>query len=136
MVNYGGSLGLKFVMESHTNENAEYGQQPNGLWFDKGPGSDNTDGEGIVLISFSFTYLHSIYYNYTRIYSWLVFIGRAGTVSDADFLLSWQKRAQLFKGNLNVWLFDSCPFHCSPCLIFSPSRLFTNLTGYWIRYQE
>jgi hypothetical protein len=27
MVNYGGSLGIKFVIESHTNEDDGYGQQ-------------------------------------------------------------------------------------------------------------
>jgi len=48
MVNYGGNLGIKFILESHTNENDGLGQQPNGLWFDKGPDEDD-DGSGNFL---------------------------------------------------------------------------------------
>ena len=48
-VEYAGEIGLRIIFDHHTNEggaNGNGGQQQNGLWFDKGPGTDNTDGEG------------------------------------------------------------------------------------------
>ena len=49
IVNDAGTLGLRVIFDHHTNDGGEHGwggQQPNGLWFDKGPGSDGTDGGG------------------------------------------------------------------------------------------
>jgi endoglucanase len=48
-VEYAGKIGLRIIFDHHTNDggsNGNGGQQPNGLWFDKGPGTDNTDGGG------------------------------------------------------------------------------------------
>lgn len=42
-------IGLRIILDHHTNDGGEHGwggQQTNGLWFDKGPGSDGTDGSG------------------------------------------------------------------------------------------
>ena len=47
IVNYAGTLGLRVIFDHHTNDGGDHGwggQQTNGLWFDKGPGSDGTDG--------------------------------------------------------------------------------------------
>jgi aryl-phospho-beta-D-glucosidase BglC (GH1 family) len=40
-------VGLRVIFDHHTNDGGDHGwggQQTNGLWFDKGPGSDGTDG--------------------------------------------------------------------------------------------
>lgn len=47
MVDYAGALGLRIIFDHHTNDGGDHGwggQQTNGLWFDKGPGSNGTDG--------------------------------------------------------------------------------------------
>lgn len=75
LVNFGASVGLKFIIESHLNEEAKGGNQANGLWYDVGGYSDNTDGDGNI-----------------------------GTISDATFLQVWQLRAKLFQGNPAVFL--------------------------------
>lgn len=49
IVAYAGKLGLRVIFDHHTNDGGEHGwggQQANGLWFDKGPGTDGTDGSG------------------------------------------------------------------------------------------
>lgn len=49
VVQYAGTIGLRVIFDHHTNDGGEHGwggQQTNGLWFDKGPGSDGTDGSG------------------------------------------------------------------------------------------
>ena len=49
IVRYAGEIGLRIIFDHHTNEGGSGGnggQQPNGLWFDKGPGTDNTDDGG------------------------------------------------------------------------------------------
>ena len=49
IVDYAGTLGLRIIFDHHTNDGGEHGwggQQPNGLWFDRGPGSNGTDGGG------------------------------------------------------------------------------------------
>lgn len=49
LVQYSGTIGLRIIFDHHTNDGGEHGgggQQANGLWFDKGPGSDGTDGNG------------------------------------------------------------------------------------------
>ena len=49
IVDYAGALGLRIIFDHHTNDGGEHGwggQQPNGLWFDRGPGSNGTDGGG------------------------------------------------------------------------------------------
>jgi aryl-phospho-beta-D-glucosidase BglC (GH1 family) len=51
LVQYAGAIGLRVIFDHHTNDGGEHGgggQQANGLWFDKGPGSDGTDGSGNV----------------------------------------------------------------------------------------
>lgn len=45
IVGYAGQVGLKVIFDHHTSDGGG-GQQPNGLWFDAGPGSDGTDGAG------------------------------------------------------------------------------------------
>jgi aryl-phospho-beta-D-glucosidase BglC (GH1 family) len=47
IVDYAGQLGLRVIFDHHTNDGGDHGwggQQTNGLWFDKGPGSNGTDG--------------------------------------------------------------------------------------------
>jgi endoglucanase len=47
IVDYAGTIGLRIIFDHHTNDGGDHGwggQQTNGLWFDKGPGSDGTDG--------------------------------------------------------------------------------------------
>jgi aryl-phospho-beta-D-glucosidase BglC (GH1 family) len=47
IVDYAGVVGLRVIFDHHTNDGGDHGwggQQTNGLWFDKGPGSDGTDG--------------------------------------------------------------------------------------------
>ncbi len=49
IVHYADRIGLRIIFDHHTNDGGAHGyggQQPNGLWFDKGPGTDNTDGGG------------------------------------------------------------------------------------------
>jgi len=49
IVEYSGSIGLRVIFDHHTNDGGDHGwggQQTNGLWFDKGPGTDGTDGSG------------------------------------------------------------------------------------------
>jgi aryl-phospho-beta-D-glucosidase BglC (GH1 family) len=49
IVKYAGTIGLRVIFDHHTNDGGAHGyggQQPNGLWFDKGPGTDGTDGGG------------------------------------------------------------------------------------------
>jgi endoglucanase len=49
IVHYADRIGLKIIFDHHTNDtglNGWGGQQSNGVWFDKGPGTDNTDGNG------------------------------------------------------------------------------------------
>ncbi len=49
VVHYADRIGLRIIFDHHTNDGGAHGyggQQPNGLWFDKGPGTDNTDGGG------------------------------------------------------------------------------------------
>lgn len=41
-----GAVGLKVILDHHTNEGGEGGQQANGLWYDLGPGSNGNDGAG------------------------------------------------------------------------------------------
>jgi len=43
IVAYAREIGLKVIFDHHSNEGTA-GQQKNGLWFDRGPGSDGTDG--------------------------------------------------------------------------------------------
>ena len=45
IVVYAGQIGLKVIFDHHTNDGGG-GQQPNGLWFDAGPGSNGQDGAG------------------------------------------------------------------------------------------
>lgn len=40
-----GKLGLRIIFDHH-DDDGHWGQQPNGLWFDTGPGTDGTDGAG------------------------------------------------------------------------------------------
>ncbi len=78
VVSYGASLGLKFIIESHLNENnSQFPSNGNGLWYDKGGASDGTDGNG-----------------------------QPGTVTSNDFLQAWLIRANLFKGNDAVIGYD------------------------------
>ena len=47
IVDFAGTIGLRIIFDHHTNDGGDHGwggQQSNGLWFDKGPGSDGTDG--------------------------------------------------------------------------------------------
>jgi len=47
MVDFAGTLGLRVIFDHHTNDGGDHGwggQQTNGLWFDRGPGSNGTDG--------------------------------------------------------------------------------------------
>ncbi len=49
IVHYAGEIGLRVIFDHHTNDGGAHGyggQQGNGLWFDKGPGTDDTDGNG------------------------------------------------------------------------------------------
>lgn len=71
-----GQIGLKVIFDHHTNDGSG-GQQPNGLWIDKGPGTDNTDGAGVV-----------------------------GTVDAAKFKADWVQLAKAFTGNSTVIGYD------------------------------
>lgn len=49
VVAFAAVLGLRIIFDHHTNDGGTHGwggQQPNGLWFDKGPATDGTDGGG------------------------------------------------------------------------------------------
>jgi aryl-phospho-beta-D-glucosidase BglC (GH1 family) len=48
MIQYAGTIGLKIVLDHHTDEGMEphTDTQRNGLWYDVGPGTDGTDGDG------------------------------------------------------------------------------------------
>jgi aryl-phospho-beta-D-glucosidase BglC (GH1 family) len=51
IVGYAGKIGLRIIFDHHTNDGGAHGyggQQPNGLWFDKGLGTDGTDDGGNV----------------------------------------------------------------------------------------
>ena len=76
VVAYAGQIGLKIIFDHHTNDGSG-GQQPNGLWFDSGPGTDGTDGNGTT-----------------------------GTVTAAKFQQDWVTLASTFKGNSTVIGFD------------------------------
>jgi aryl-phospho-beta-D-glucosidase BglC (GH1 family) len=74
--------GLKVIFDNHTNEAhgpnwQNVAQQMNGLWFDKGPGTDGTDGGGDV-----------------------------GTVTNAQFTKDWVTFAKMWAGNPTVIGFD------------------------------
>ena len=76
IVAYAGQIGLKVIFDHHTNDGGG-GQQPNGLWFDLGPGSDGTDGAG-----------------------------HRGTVTAAMFKANWLRFARQYAGNPTVIGFD------------------------------
>lgn len=78
VVNYGASIGLKFVIESHLSEdNARSPSNGNGLWYDVGGASDGTDGNRQV-----------------------------GHITSDMFMKIWQTRANLFKGNKAIIGYD------------------------------
>jgi hypothetical protein len=68
LVNYCGTIGLKVIVDSHNNDGGQL-QQPNGLWYDVGGTSNETDGSSTT-----------------------------GTISDSTFVSVWRIRASLFKG--------------------------------------
>jgi endoglucanase len=74
---------LRVILDNHTNEPGHgerdnWGaQQKNGLWFDRGEGSDGTDGGG-----------------------------NKGTVTDAKFLADWQDVTRHYRGNQTVIGYD------------------------------
>ena len=76
VVAYAGRIGLKVIFDHHTDDGSG-GQQPNGLWIDKGPGTDGTDGAGV-----------------------------AGTVDAARFQADWVGFARTFAGSPTVIGFD------------------------------
>jgi len=76
VVAYAGRIGLKVIFDHHTDDGSG-GQQPNGLWIDKGPGTDGTDGAGVK-----------------------------GTVDAARFQADWVWFAGAFAGNPTVIGFD------------------------------
>ncbi|HYZ23995.1 MAG TPA: cellulase family glycosylhydrolase [Rhodopila sp.] len=76
-------VGLRVILDNHTNEPGHgprdnWGaQQKNGLWYDRGGGSDNTDGGG-----------------------------NPGTVTDAKFLADWQAVARHYAKSQTVIGYD------------------------------
>lgn len=73
-------VGLKVILDDHFNEGLNgpcFAQQANGLWYDLGGGTDNTDG------------CHT-----------------KGTVTDQRFVEDWQRVARHFKGELAVIGYD------------------------------
>lgn len=72
-------LGMKVIFDHHVDDSKELcgGQQQNGLWFDSGEGSDNTDG-----------------------------CGNKGTVTREQFKADWIKVAKHYVGNSTVIAFD------------------------------
>lgn len=76
VVAYAGKIGLKVIFDHHTDDGSG-GQQANGLWIDKGPGTDGTDGAGV-----------------------------RGTVDTTQFQADWVQFARTFAGNSTVIGFD------------------------------
>jgi len=76
IVDYSTQIGLKVIFDHHTDDGSG-GQQPNGLWIDKGPGTNGTDGAGVQ-----------------------------GTVDTAKFQSDWVQFAKTFAGNSTVIGFD------------------------------
>ncbi len=76
VVAYAGQIGLKVIFDHHTNDGGG-GQQPNGRWFDAGPGSDGWDGAG-----------------------------HRGTVTAAAFKANWLRFAREYADNPTVIGFD------------------------------
>lgn len=70
------TVGIKVIMVNHANSSLTP-QQQNGLWYDLGGASDNTDGQG-----------------------------NAGTTTDAKFLSDWVRMAREFVGNDTVIGYD------------------------------
>jgi endoglucanase len=80
VVAYAGQIGMKVIFDHHTDDggaNGWGGQQANGLWFDSGPGSNGTDGDG-----------------------------HTGTVTAAQFEQDTLTLAKTFSGNSTVVGFD------------------------------
>lgn len=72
-------LGMKVIFDHHVDDSKELcgGQQENGLWFDSGPGSNNTDG-----------------------------CGNKGTVTREQFKADWIAVAKHYAGDSTVIAFD------------------------------
>jgi hypothetical protein len=81
IVAFGATVGMKFIIESHLNENAsnKVGQQGNGLWYDVGGASNGVDGGPPI---------------------------HTGTVPDANFLEIWKTRINLFESYDKVVGYD------------------------------
>ncbi len=77
IADYSKQIGLKIIFDHHTDD-GDGGQQPNGLWIDKGPGTDGTDGVA----------------------------GKVGIVDAARFQADWVRFARTFAGNSTVIGFD------------------------------
>jgi aryl-phospho-beta-D-glucosidase BglC (GH1 family) len=82
VVDAAGQYGLKVILNHHNDEGREgngncLAQQGNGLWYDSGPGTNNTDG-----------------------------CGTAGTVTQASFQADWVELAQRYAGDSTVIGFD------------------------------
>jgi len=82
VVSAAGKAGMKIILNHHNDEGVDgdgncLAQQANGLWYDRGPGTNNTDG-----------------------------CGDPGTVTQATFLADWQHIAREFAGNSTVVGFD------------------------------
>jgi hypothetical protein len=106
MVNYGATLGLKFILESHTNEDC-CGQQPNGLWYgkkreekerEKREGGNKGEREERREKRSNKEYRYDV----GGASDGTDGSGNVGTISDPTFLAVWQTRANLFKGNSAV----------------------------------
>jgi aryl-phospho-beta-D-glucosidase BglC (GH1 family) len=76
VITYAGILGMRVILDHHTDDGGG-GQQRNGLWFDKGPGSDGTDGRA-----------------------------NRGTVTQAKFEADTLFLAQRYRGNPTIIGFD------------------------------
>lgn len=83
IVNYAGTFKMRIILASHSNEgmldvtpNASLGQK-NGIWYDSGGASDNTDGNG-----------------------------HAGNITDALFTQMWQLLANRYKGKTAILGYD------------------------------
>lgn len=68
IMDYGNQIGLRFIVDSHSNE-GNIAQQSNGLWYDVGGASAGNDGNG-----------------------------QTGTITDAQWIQAWQTRASAFVG--------------------------------------
>ena len=81
IVAFGATVGMKFIIESHLNENVsnKVGQQGNGLWYHVGGASNGTDGGPPI---------------------------HTGTVPDANFLEIWKTRINLFESYDKVVGYD------------------------------